>query len=127
MTRPAKKRHAVASLLAASLLLSGCASAPRPDADLAAAEAALSNARRVGASEVAPLEFASAQQKLGQARAAADERQYERARQSAAQAQVDAELAAAKSRAAQARDEVKRKAEANATLRRDLLGEEGAR
>jgi len=127
MTRPAKKRHAVASLIAASLLLSGCASAPRPDAELAAAESAVSAARRLSANDVAPLDFASAEEKLAQARAAADERQYDRARQSAAQAQVDAELAAAKSRAAKARDEVKRKAEANATLRRDLLGEEGAR
>ncbi|MCX8017972.1 MAG: DUF4398 domain-containing protein, partial [Rhodocyclaceae bacterium] len=53
-------------------------------AELAAAEAALAGARSAGAGDVAPLEFAAAQEKLDLARAAANERQYERARQVAA-------------------------------------------
>jgi hypothetical protein len=108
-------------------LLAGCASTPPPTAELSSAEVAVNEATRGNAADFAPVELGFARDKLAAAQAASDARDFERARVVAAQAQVDAELALAKSRAAQARAEVQRRSEENSALRRDLLGEEGDR
>lgn len=126
MTRCSGIRHAgctLAGLLAASLLLAGCASAPPPVAELDAADAALLLARDVQAADLAPVELGFAQTRRAEAAAAMAERNHARARVLAAQAEVDATLAAAKSRAAAARADVQRKTAENAALRRELLGE----
>nr|WP_282452589.1 DUF4398 domain-containing protein [Lysobacter sp. CAU 1642] len=108
-------------------MLAACASTPPPTAELAAAEAALNDARQAKAADFAPVELGFARDKLAVAQAAIEARQYDRARDAAAQAAADAELALAKSRAAQARREVQRRSEENTQLRRDLLGEEKRR
>lgn len=115
-------RAALAGTLVAAL--GGCASTPPPTAELAAAESALLDAERARAADFAPVELGFARDKLAAAQAASEAREHARARVSAAQALVDAELALAKSRAAQARAEVQRRSAENTALRRELLGEE---
>jgi hypothetical protein len=102
--------------------LGGCASMPPPTGEVAAAEAAILTARSARADDYAPLELNAAEEKRAAARAALDDRKYEDARRLAAQAEADAALAHAKSRAAEARAAVERKTRENAELRRELLG-----
>jgi hypothetical protein len=109
---------------ALAIALCGCASTPAPTAELVAAEAAVLAAERGGAADFAPVELGFARERLTAAQAASDGRDYARAQQAAAQAQIDAELALVKSRAARARAEVQQRSEENRALRRELLGEE---
>lgn len=117
------KLFQAAPWLLALFALGGCASTPPPTAELAAAEAALNEAERAEAADFAPVELGFARERLDQARAASEQRDYGVAKTAASQAQVDAELALAKSRAARARAEVQKRSEDNAALRRELLGE----
>ena len=125
MPGSAQIRHALFGL--AVYALGGCAATPPPTQELAVAESALAAARAARAADYAPVEFGFAQEKLDAARAANDKRDFTRAMAAAAEAEVDAELALAKSRAALKRAEVQEKSQANAALRRELLGEEGRR
>lgn len=104
-----------------ALVLAGCASAPPPLADLEDAESALSRASAAGAAASAPVELRFAQDKLAWAREASDDRDYRRSAILARQSRVDAELAAAKARAARAREAARVKAEDNERLRLQLL------
>jgi hypothetical protein len=75
------------------LVLGACASAPVPTEKLAVAEAAVERANTAGTSENAPGELQIALAKLASARQAATDKDYERARQLAEQAEVDAQVA----------------------------------
>lgn len=81
------------SLLAAALLLGGCASVPAPTAQMAVAEAAVQSANTSSTSENAGMQLQLAIAKLGSARAALSSKDYESAGRLAEQAQVDAQLA----------------------------------
>ena len=85
-----------------------------------AADAAIAAAREAGASDLAPVEFGFAESKRAAARAALDDKDYAGARQLALQAEADAALADAKSRAAAGRNVVQQKSAENARLRREL-------
>ena len=92
-----------AALLAAGLALGGCASVPRPEAQLSAADLALRDAEQADAAHYAPLDMRKARDQYDAARgAAADDRHLE-ARRLAESAEVDARLAASKARAARAK------------------------
>jgi hypothetical protein len=86
----------------AVLTLAACATVPPPKEQLAVAEAAVEEARRAGGTEAAPVEMSQAQEKLTAARAAVRSEDNARARRLAEQAEVDAQRAAAKARAARA-------------------------
>lgn len=116
---------AMCAALLSLALLGGCASAPPPRDALAAAEAALARAEAARAADLAPVDFDFARRQHGAASAAFAERDYELAQRLAVQAELNAELAAAKSRAAAARAEVQRRTGENAGLRRELLGDGG--
>jgi hypothetical protein len=89
---------AVCALLAPALV-AGCASKPpRPEAQLARAEASLVQAEQSGARQYAGPEYDSARDKLGEAKRLADKGDSAVAAQLAEQSRVDAELAAARSR-----------------------------
>ncbi|MFN3842936.1 MAG: DUF4398 domain-containing protein [Rehaibacterium terrae] len=107
----------------ALLALAGCASVPPPTLQLDAAEVALAGAREVRAERFAPDELRLARLRLEEAQAAMARRKYDEARQLAEQAEAEASLAIARSRAAAWRAEVEQKTEQNASLRRSLLGE----
>ena len=121
MTQPRREIHAV--VLAAVLSLGGCASTPPPTGLLTAAETAIDNARQVRADDYAPVELGFAEEKLAAARQAMDEGEYDLARIRAQDAELNASLAVARSRAAIGRAAVQKQSQENARLRQELLGE----
>lgn len=113
-------RAKIHCLLVVSCVITACASVPPPLAQRDAAEAQISLARELRAARYAPAELEAAESKLQLARAALDAKDYPLASAQIEQAQVAAELAAAKAREAQASQEVQRKTEDNERLRRQL-------
>lgn len=107
--------------------LAACASTPPPRTALDAAELAIENARKLGAQDYAPVELGRATQRLASAGAAFAERDYAAADRDATQAELEAQLAQYRSRAATGREEVRRRTDENARLRRELLGDGGSR
>lgn len=95
------RRILPAALLCAAALLSACASAPPPHAEMALCRAAVERAAAVAVD--APRESAAAREKLLQAQEAFDEEDYVLARQLAEQAEADAALAEAQSQVARSR------------------------
>ncbi|MGB9989089.1 DUF4398 domain-containing protein [Massilia sp. SM-13] len=87
---------AVSAALALSVL-GGCASEKVPaTADVAVSRNAVENATAAGAAELAPAEMASAREKMLRANQALAAKDYDTARDLAAQAQADAKLAQSK-------------------------------
>jgi hypothetical protein len=78
--------------------LAACSGGEPPQAQLGAGAQAVTAAEQAGAMRYSPVEFQTARDKLNAARTASAEGDYERARRLAEQAQVDAELAAARAR-----------------------------
>ena len=76
-----------------TLLLSACASVPLPSEQMAVAEAAVQRANTRTTTEFAAAELQIATQKLVSARQAVANKDYERARQLAEQADLDAQVA----------------------------------
>jgi hypothetical protein len=90
---------ALAALLAVSTL-AGCAGgAPRPEEQLARADASVAQAEQAGARQYSGAEFDMARDKAREARRLADKGDNAPARVLAEQAELDAELASAQSRA----------------------------
>lgn len=104
-------------------LLAACASTPPPRDALDAADSRISQARQAGAENYAPVELGRAVQRLAAAEVAVAEREYASAERYAQQAELEAQLAHLRSLAAAGREEVRRRTEENARLRRELLGE----
>lgn len=90
------------ALLAAGLALGGCASVPRPEAQLSAADLALRDAEQADAAHYAPLEMRKARDQYDAARRAEEDDHHLEARRLAESAEVDARLAASKARTARA-------------------------
>lgn len=126
-TCPARKAHRLrlSVALATMSLLTACASTPPPRGLLDGAERAIGDARSAQAEDFAPVELGHAQERFAAARVAMAERDYDLASQYALQAEVDARLAQIRSQAASGREEIKRRTDENARLRRELLGEGG--
>ncbi|MES2106371.1 MAG: DUF4398 domain-containing protein [Pseudomonadota bacterium] len=92
----------------------GCASKKLPAAqDMAVGKSEVSDATVAGAAEYAPVEMASAQDKLNRANQAMAAKDYAEARELANQAQADARLAQTKANSA--------KAQANAAALQDNI------
>jgi hypothetical protein len=83
-------------------LVVGCASVPPPTERIAISKVAIDNAVSAGGPEFAPAEMNSARDKLARANVALSVNDYAGAKWLAEQAQADADLAASKSRTAQA-------------------------
>jgi hypothetical protein len=99
-------------VVVAALLLASCVAAPGepPQAELAAAGAAIDTAERSGAAERAPAELNNARMKYQSANTAMRGAEYDRAKRLAREAEIDAQLAGAKADAEAARDEAARAA-----------------
>ncbi|MES1982538.1 MAG: DUF4398 domain-containing protein [Pseudomonadota bacterium] len=109
------------TVLLAAVVTVGCASnTPPPTAQFEVAKAAITAAVTAGGSEFAPVELKSAQDKLDAANKAAVTKDYINARRLAEEAQVDAQLATAKARAAQSQKAVEAVQETNRVLREEL-------
>jgi hypothetical protein len=78
--------------------LAACASTPIPNEKIAVAKASVQRAEQSGAPELAPVEMATARDKLARAEKAAADRNAEPATELAEQANVDAQLAEATAR-----------------------------
>jgi hypothetical protein len=119
MTHPlsARLRSAGAGLLAA-MLLGACATVDTlPAAEIAAAQAAISQAENVGAKNAAPVELLAAREKLEKADAAVREERFGDARRLAEAAEADAMLADRKARAAKAQSAAQELVRSNELLR----------
>ena len=94
---------ALAACATAIVLKTGCASLQTPaTADVADSRAAVDNAARAGAADLAPDEMRSAREKMRMANQALKDRDYKTARDLADQAQADAKLAQSKANSAKA-------------------------
>jgi hypothetical protein len=91
---PASKGAAIAVALA--LTAAGCATTPIPNEKIAVAKASVQRAEQSGAPELAPVEMATARDKLSRAEKAAADRDAQPATELAEQANVDAQLAEAR-------------------------------
>ncbi|MDR9755087.1 DUF4398 domain-containing protein [Pseudomonas sp. SZMC_28357] len=89
-----------------SFILAGCAGNP-PTEQYAVTESAVNNAVSAGGTEFAAVEMKSAQDKLKQAEIAMHDKNYDKARMLAEQAEWDARVAERKAQAAKAEQAVK--------------------
>lgn len=112
--------HALGTSITAALLLAACASTPAPTEQMALSRAAVSNATSAGGNEFAPLQLKSAIDKMDAAERAMTAKDYVRARQLAEQAQVDAQLAEATARSAQAQKAADALQEDSRILRQEI-------
>jgi len=106
--------------LAATLLITGCASIPAPTSQIAVSKAAITNANSAGGNEFAPLPFNAAMDKMDAAERAMTAQDYLRARNLAEEAQVDAQLATVTARAAKAQKAVGQLQDDNRVLRQEI-------
>ena len=90
-----------AAAAAAAWGLSACASSPIPNEKIAVAQASVQRAEQAGAPQSAPVELATAKDKLSRAQKAAADKDGQPATIFAEQADVDAQLAEATARTAQ--------------------------
>lgn len=121
--RPASRltRLAQAGLTAgAALLISACATTPPPSDQVAVSKAAVDHAVAAGSVELAPVEMASARQKLDRANLAMVARDYPLALTLAREAQADAQLAEAKAHSTQARKAADELQESSRVLSEEL-------
>jgi len=103
----------------AMLVLGACAGGEPPRAELGAADSAIQAAQRSGAAERAPVELNNARMKYQSANAAVRDEDYDRAARLAREAEIDAQLAAAKAQAATSRDAARQVREDATTLQRE--------
>ncbi|MBS0591722.1 MAG: DUF4398 domain-containing protein [Proteobacteria bacterium] len=98
----------------------GCAQTKPPLAEMQEATRSVDAARDAGAATYASAEFHGAQERLGQARAAMRQEDYDLATQFADEAQVAGVLAQARARLGKDRERVDARARENERLRNDL-------
>ncbi len=95
--------------LFALLILGACATTPIDPCMLDNARTAIRQATDAGAEEYSPLELRFARERLARAEAHVEEREHDDARRMADQAEIEAQLALTRTRAALARAELARK------------------
>jgi Domain of unknown function (DUF4398) len=96
LSRGASSLARGASLCAAIFIsVAGCATTPIPNEKIAVAKSSVQRAEQAGAPEYAPVEMASAREKLARAEKAAADHEAQPATQWAEQANADAQLAEA--------------------------------
>jgi hypothetical protein len=109
----------ILSILIVAVSLAACASMPPPTGQIAISNDAINKANGAGAIEFAPLQLNSAKQKMVYAEHAMQEKKYELANQLAQEAQVEAELALAKTGTAKAQHEANALSEDSRILRHE--------
>jgi hypothetical protein len=106
--------------LTAAALMAGCASMPPDYSLLDNARSAIGQAADAGASEYSPLELRFAREKLEAAELALSDDQGDLARRLADESEIEAQLALARTRAAQARADLAQRQRELDSLRADL-------
>jgi Domain of unknown function (DUF4398) len=113
------------AIAASILILSACASGTAPKAELGAAEAAVAEADRAGAAARAPVELNNARSKLQRAQDAASRNKHDEAARLAREAEVDAQLASAKSQSAAANTALTQIRQGTSTLQEEVQRQTG--
>lgn len=103
------------------IVVASCATTRPPTDELARTQAAINQAEQVGARDYAPLEIREAKKKLEEARELLGQKEYERAARRAHEAEVDAELAEAKTLSGKAQKAVRELRESIRTLKQEIL------
>jgi hypothetical protein len=106
--------------IGALLFLAGCAGTPPTDS-LSKAEVAINRAIEEGAADHAPLELRMARDKLDVAKKAMNDSDYDVARRLAEEAAVDANVAIAKAKSDEARQEAEKLRQTIEDLRQESL------
>ncbi len=108
-------------MMATLLLACGaCAGTKPPSDEIARSQAAINQAEQVGARNYAPLEIREARKKLEEARNLIEQKEYEKARRLAGEAEVDAELAETKTLSEKAQKAVRELRESIKILREEI-------
>lgn len=110
----------ILSVFIVAISLASCESMPPPTAQIALSNDAIKKADGAGAMRFAPLQLNSAVQKMVYAEQAMQEKKYELADQLAQEAQVEAELAQAKTSTAKAQQEANSLREDSRILRHEI-------
>jgi hypothetical protein len=116
----------IAALTVATFGIGGCTNTRPPTDMIAKTEAEIDKAKDLGAQEHAPVELLDAEDKLAKAQTAINEEEFEKAETILAEAMVDAEYAAIKSRSAKAKSAAGTVDEDIETLREETLREDSA-
>ena len=117
---PASYSAVLVTAFAMALLVSGCATAPVPVEQMAVAEAAIQRASTSSTSENAAVELQIATAKLASARQAVISKDYDRAKQLAEQAEVDAQVAELHAQSVRARKAAQESQDAARVLREEI-------
>jgi hypothetical protein len=107
-------------IVATFALMAGCASTPPPIAQMAVARAAVGDANKAGANELAPVQLQSAKDKMAAAETAMTAKNYVLAKDLAEQAEVDAKLAGATARSVKAQQAAAAVQEDSRVLRKEI-------
>ena len=118
MTPNSPKIYRVIGVLA--LILSACAPTKPPNIGMEDGAHLLADARAAGAPTYAPLELRNAEDRLSQARASFDKKNYDDASRYLAESRLDSELAMVKSRLGKAREKADNRTRENAQLQQDI-------
>src|SRR5690606_14927744 len=110
-----------AMTLGVAVFVAGCASTPPPTSQLAVAQQAVNSADTARSAEFAPLELRTAREKLLQAEQANLEKDYDRARELAEQAEWDARVAERKAQAEKAKRGLESTRQGTQELREESL------
>lgn len=114
------RTYAGLSIAAALTVLVGCASTPPPSEQMAVAEASVRRASTTNTSESAGVELQIATGKLASARQSMISKDYDRARQLAEQADVDAQVAELRAQSARSRKAAQESQDAARALREEI-------
>lgn len=109
------------SVLSGTLLISACASAPAPDEQVSLARNALSRAVSAGATEYAPVQMKTAQDKTMLMDRALGEKNYGQAKGLAEQIEADSALAERMARTAKSQKELQDAQTGIQVLKREML------
>lgn len=103
-----------------AIVFISCGSTKPPSEDITRAENTIKQAEQIGAQNYAPLELREARQKLERANKLVEEEKYEEAKRMADQAEIDAELAEAKTLSEKAQKAVHELRESIKALREEI-------
>jgi len=104
----------------ASLLLAACATVKAPVSELATARASIAQAEGVGALQTSPVELRQARATMERAEAASQKKEFAEAKRLAVQAEVEAEVAGGRAKAAKALTAAAELQRSNQTLQQEI-------
>jgi len=121
------KMYTYSAAVFAAFLLAACASTPPPNSQIAAAESAISHAEQAQVTDYASPELVEARKNLADAKAEVNEKNMTRAARLAQKAQLNAELAIAKTAAVKAKEVNDEMQKSTSVIKQELQRNEGAK